>query len=501
MLLNGPEDAMCPAPVIPTTGRSSPGPPANRRRMASRFNVQAILVLVACAAALLWALRKISDDLSPVRDIARRVEYDMEIDRETAIETLTYASGTEIDVALPALIKLQDNVGPADRGRLLSAIASLLEERLSPSAPASSKPAPEVAAREALSVLDVLDDALKSPEGATRVGAARSLRRILSPDAILAVLVPGPGSPRTIDVDELMRVLETAVSDPQIEVRIDSVTALGYLAVALDREPPSALRQALKDPSRAVQSSSAVAVSRFRMGIEPCLPDLFRFMTDVRPVEEKGSLQFNQAISECYSGLTQANAQPTVSALPVLTDALFSPSGDVRAVAAVLLGRIGPDAAAAVPELVQTLRRTLDPAYHSGKSAPNPWERREIAAAIQKTIPDGPILQREVVPILVEALQQGDLAYARWDGIEALKRLGPVAEPAIPVLIDVMERLPRDQRSLSEAVARAIVQIARGTPSADRARAALREAYAKKQISRDLAHDLDGFNQAAPAPR
>ena len=60
---------------------------------------------------LLWAVRKLSDNLSPVRVAARNVEYGMNLDRQSAVEMLSQASGDEIDVALPALIKLQASAG------------------------------------------------------------------------------------------------------------------------------------------------------------------------------------------------------------------------------------------------------------------------------------------------------------------------------------------------------------------------------------------------------
>ena len=78
------------------------------------------MVMVACSAVLFWAVRRISDNLSPARDVARRVEYDMDLDRQAAIETLIRASGTEIDVALPALIKLQAMPGPTNEAGCLS---------------------------------------------------------------------------------------------------------------------------------------------------------------------------------------------------------------------------------------------------------------------------------------------------------------------------------------------------------------------------------------------
>ena len=148
-----------------------PDKPSHPRRF--RLGLRAVLVLVACCAVLLWAGRRVLDILSPVRSVARRVDFGMDLDRQNAIETLIRASGKEIDIALPALLKLEATAPPADRGPLLVAMANLLVERLSPSISAPTRPDPETATEEARLVVDAVREGLKSSDEATRGSRGR----------------------------------------------------------------------------------------------------------------------------------------------------------------------------------------------------------------------------------------------------------------------------------------------------------------------------------------
>jgi HEAT repeat protein len=445
-----------------------------------------IFLLVACSAVVLWAVRRISDNLSPVRVASRQLEFDLGGDCQTAIETLTQASGGEIDVALPALIKLQAGAGPEERAKCLSGMTGLLIERLTPlnRGPAlATLPDPETVAWQARSVVDALLSALKSPDDATRAAAAQSLRMLLRLGTTLVLIVPGNGQPGLVQTDTLWSGLEAALGDSEVSVRADAAEALANLGLALERGPSPALRRALKDPAPLVRNVAAVGVSSLNKGIDACLPDLFRIMTENRAEQNEPA---NSIRSRCLSAILQSRFRPTVDSIPLLRTSLSSAHSEFRCAAATLLGRIGPDAVAAVPDLVAALKRSLDPS--DNLSAINPWERREIGKAIFVIDPEGPVIRDKLVPTLVHALGLG-LPYARWNAIEVLQTLGPVAEPAVPALIRAMEN-PGEDGALPNMAAAALAQIARGTPSAGRARAALEQAFENHLIKRNFAADL-----------
>jgi HEAT repeat protein len=465
---------------------SGSGSTKKLRRGRFRIGMREVFLLVACSAVVLWAVRRVSDHLNPVRVAARQLQYDLGGDRQAALETLTQASGSEIDVALPLLIKLQAGAGPEERAKCLSGMTALLIERLAPlnRGPASPNlPDPETVARQARSVVDVLLSALKSPDDATRAAVAQSLRMLLRRETTLAVIVPGKGQAELVQTDPLWSGLEAALGDSVVSVRADAAEALTNLGLALARGPSPALRRALQDPAPLVRNVAAVAVSRLDKGIDPCLPDLFRIMTENRAEQNEPA---NSVRSRCVGAILQGEFRPTVDSIPLLRTKLSSPHSEIRCAAATLLGRIGLDAEEAVPDLIAALKRSLDPDDH--RLVFDPWERREIGKAIFVIDPQGPVIRQELVPTLVHALDLR-VSYARWNAIEVLQTLGPMAEPAVPALIRAMEN-PGEDGALPNMAATALVQIAKGTPSAARARAALEQAFENHLIRRNLATDL-----------
>jgi HEAT repeat protein len=456
-----------------------------------RLGVREALLVVACCAVLLWAVRKISDNLRPVRVVARNVEYGMKLDRQGAVEMLSQASGAEIDVALPALLKLQASAGPDDHGKILAGMTGLLIERFTPWTRGSAPPlppVPESTAGQARAVIDALCTGLTSSDDATRIQAAQSFRTILKAEAILNVIAPWRGRAGLVDADAVIRSLETALGDPLAEVRMEAAQALGNLAAAVDHEPPPVLRRALRDPSPVVRNAAALAVAGFENGLDPCLADLFRAMEDSQRQNVNYDGSSHMVLSHCFSAVLLAGATPAAGTASLLSAALDSPCSEVRGIAATFLGRIGPDARAAVPALVGALRRTLG--FRADRFPLHSWEVREIAAAIQKIDPHGPVITRDLVPVLIEAVRLRGLRFARSDAIEALQHLGPLAEPAVPALIEVMNQRTEEGGNAEEAAA-ALVQIGRGTPSAGRVRAALADAFKKRLIRRELARQLE----------
>ncbi len=213
------------------------------RRVFFRIGLRILLGLVACVAVVLWTLRKLSDELSAVRKIAHQVEYGLDLDQSSAIETLTQATGEEIDVALPALIKLQAGAKPDDRSKILIGMAGMLTERLEPRVPGLTPASPQAAAPTMRLAVETLCAALSSPQDATRAGAAQAFRMMLRPEKILGVFAPVQGSNGLFDIDMVLGALQNAAADPLETVRKDAVEALAALArsSSVSRRPPCAL--------------------------------------------------------------------------------------------------------------------------------------------------------------------------------------------------------------------------------------------------------------------
>jgi hypothetical protein len=108
-------------------------------------------------------------------------------------------------------------------------------------------------------------------------------------------------------------------------------------------------------------------------------------------------------------------------AIPTLILSLKDQNELVRVWAVEALGNIGPDANAAVPQLIEGLQNTKDRSAH--------WA---IALALGGIGPAA----KEAVPSLVKALQEKDDSL-RESVVIALGRIGPDAKAAVPALIAV----------------------------------------------------------------
>ncbi len=104
------------------------------------------------------------------------------------------------------------------------------------------------------------------------------------------------------------------------------------------------------------------------------------------------------------------------AAIPDLIAAMGDPDSRVRAEAARALGGIGPDAAAAIPDLVRLLTRS-----HPAPAAE--WAKESLTQ-----------IGTPAVPALLEVLRNDDPG-ACIAAIEALGKLGPRSSPSLPRLI------------------------------------------------------------------
>jgi HEAT repeat protein len=108
-------------------------------------------------------------------------------------------------------------------------------------------------------------------------------------------------------------------------------------------------------------------------------------------------------------------------AVPALTAALKNPDAKIRIAAAQMLAEIGPATKAAVPGLLN--QALHDPDLYAGTTAAGPLQKIDLAAA------------RQVMEAYLPELNNDDVQ-ARRNACAMLESLGPVAKPAVPVLVD-----------------------------------------------------------------
>ncbi len=121
-----------------------------------------------------------------------------------------------------------------------------------------------------------------------------------------------------------------------------------------------------------------------------------------------------------------------LSAVPVLQQALHDEDPHVQELAAAALSSLGPDAAPAVVDLARILKDARDPATRRNAAVALGLIGREIGPAI-----------KPAVPVLVEALERNQPRAVRQHAAEALAQIHfPQNEEAVPALVRAIDRDP-----------------------------------------------------------
>jgi HEAT repeat protein len=322
-------------------------------------------------------------------------------------------------------------------------------------------PSVQVAALDALTDMGPagvprLAGALANPK--TRYWAALALGE-LGPDAKGAV------EPLTAALDEkrpsvLREVLialghvgpDAATSIPRVtpllthddpSVRNAAAYTLGQMGPAAAASA-AALREATKSKDELLPTVSAWALARVEPDNKPARDEAVKLLTAALEHENprvlsaaiRGLLSLNVPPAEIAPQLTKVvcDCDPAVveevmdvlsaagdAALPALIEAVGRPESCGRA--AVLLERMGPKAAEAVPALLAAAKTTTDPVV-----------RREILYALGSIVAGrGP-----ADPALVAALDDPD-EHVRATAAYALGRIGPSASSVVPKLRKAIE--------------------------------------------------------------
>lgn len=216
--------------------------------------------------------------------------------------------------------------------------------------------------------------------------------------------------------------------------------------------PPPALISALNDASAEVRAKAALVLRQFPLNLDPVIPELLSRMASDDSTVRK----------EC--GITLHWAYPTAAVVPTLVAALADSHRENRAVAAYLLGKIGPEAEAAVPALLEMLKESVRPVR--GQSDPS--QRASDSPPCRAASALGKIAKTdEIIGALAELLasEDVDMIAAAADG---LADIGEPAVVALPALMTAYDRALRadEPYPLFFSVPRALWRIARNSPRA-----------------------------------
>lgn len=226
---------------------------------------------------------------------------------------------------------------------------------------------------------------------------------------------------------EAVPLLQAALNDPDDETRTQALWALGIMGP--DAHAAFAtVRDRLKDNSAAVRGTAIFAVRRIAAKPEEAVPALVALLADGDP-----------EVRETASRTVARFGKPAVGDVrkQLQHDAL-----DVRRLAVTTLGRIGPEAEDAVPDLVALLRDTQGGLQDEATDALASIGAPAIAALGQALKQrDDPALRKlailalarvgkPAVPLLAGVLSDPD-ASVRLQAVTALGRIGPDAVEAV----------------------------------------------------------------------
>jgi HEAT repeat protein/predicted Ser/Thr protein kinase len=298
-----------------------------------------------------------------------------------------------------------------------------------------------------LADLDKVASAVANPDAAT--GEATSISGILA-----AVRVPDEDSDAPFDdagmdllqdlgeptpsPEVLARVSALAgqLQDPEPAVRGRAAQELGAIGSAAKEAVPALLR-ALEDGDLAVADAAAEAVhkitgrtpTRRRTAPPAPVPAVIPLMDSLRSTDSFARWRAALALGEIGA--------EAAAATTLLVETLDDADDNVRWAAATALGKIGPAARAAVPALTAALGDREDEVIH-----------KHAAAALGRL----GAAARDAVPGLIGALRDPDTT-VRDEVVDALVKIGPAAVPAL------MEALKDDDERVRFEAADTLMKI------------------------------------------
>ncbi len=307
--------------------------------------------------------------------------------------------------------------------------------------------------REAIAFLDALpavadlgDAAFHDYDHFSPAGARRVAQQILDSN----VLSEQPGTTTTRAGQPITQAampavghdpqpLLRALTDPSEARRVAAARALATLGDAGALAAP-ALARALDDPSHAVRVAAAWALGDSGPGGTSAVPRLRALLEDPDPLQRAGAAHALGEIGDAAKPAVQqliahfadgdehvrwsaadavGKLKPETADLAPLLRLLRDASGPGRGLAAEALGRVGPEARAAVPQLIEAAFDTrVDVRWRAV------WALGRMGPAAAAA-----------VPLLRRALQDPEL---RWRAAEALGGIGAGAVDSLPDLVALL---------------------------------------------------------------
>ena len=405
---------------------------------------------------------------------------------EPAVEALTLGLTSDVELVRVAATRALGGVRPPSKALLQKLVSSVEDKSAQVREVAVSSLI--VAAKEAEFAKDTMLKATKDVDSIVRAAAIQSLRSFKFTDEQVQATVergledmsPAVRSSTLTILSDKPKLIQThlervavLVRDADVRVRTNAALTIGKLdkkqvnefvleacLLAL-RDSDSAVRIAMTESVKSLNISeprvldalggnlvddlallraTLGAVSGYGATAAPLIPSVSQLASHEKAEVRVAALSTLSAIEKDLQRLTGR-----------LTEALDDKEWEVRRVAGVALGKLGPEAKNAVPKLFRMLSSDED---------------RDFASSSLKEINTAPV---EAIPLLMEKLESEERRTAFY-AVSLLGRIGPPAAEALPKL-EAMLAKPSEDKGRSDFRRKFLVEAIaaiKGEPKAEK---------------------------------
>ncbi len=268
--------------------------------------------------------------------------------------------------------------------------------------------------------------------------------------------------------------LIAAARDSDADNRAIVIAMLGTIGPDGPADQGPAIVAAFQDESPTVRNTAFKVVGSIGPRSDPAIPILLKTAAG------------EDAKARSMAARSLETVKPSPAVVPLLVESLKDPNRETRVRAATVLGHIGPGATGATPELIARLKEEFKTplTQPAGRGPAASFDPGSAAARALAQVAPETGASPEILAALTDALKTPDdprhQAVAAAFGI-----LGPKAVSAIPVLIADLKRA-KAKDAYAGQLARALAQIAPGTPAEAEVVAALTEALKSESDSTRL---------------
>ncbi len=451
--------------------RAEPRPARSESASQSRLRTRLSTAVAAvfCIGVLWWTMQTVLTENHAAKSAIRGMGSWNASERVGAIEDLEIAGLGNGKIAIPPLIVALGDKDARVRAAAATALGPIGSDTFSSGSDQESVRAAIMA----------LLGSLKDPEPSVRSAAANALMNL-----------PVAGKAPVVDPRAVMAILVERLGDPDPQTRLAAIQIMAALGPWAEGDPPKELIAALDDQTVYIRSMAVVALGSFPRNLDSIIPSLLRMMGG----DDEGAVR-----AACANTLDRISVPTnfTAAVVPELIVALGPPDRRTRAMACSMLGKLGPEARAAIPALVAMAREERGEALRPDRSN---WSADTLAIEALGRIAPKTDSAGQVVAVL-SGLVRTAPPDKKSVAIIALDGFGPAAESAVPDLIHVLpDGTDADaKRPDPFTVADALSRIAPGTKSAGEAIAALLGLLraVSPRLRWAAAHALGAFGPAA----